>query len=203
MTATIDSNTISITANNTEEDINRAIQILMTLRNEKQIKAIEDYWSKIRYKQPDGRPSERTPLLERLKNETRKIKYRDLVPAVMDAKTFRELKNRGILRVEQMGRPGVEALIAYDSIPLRFRDEVLKDKAHFCPVHNKPEHPDNEHPSDEPANEGTMCNQQKYQESVHDSQIETKSQAVDTHSFRRSHSRTGQTFQTSLKDRFR
>ena len=46
MTATIDSNTISITVNNMVEDIDKAMQILMILRSEKRIKTIEDCWSK-------------------------------------------------------------------------------------------------------------------------------------------------------------
>lgn len=48
MTATIDSNTISIMVNNTVEDIDKAMQILMTLRSEKRINAIEDYWNQFR-----------------------------------------------------------------------------------------------------------------------------------------------------------
>lgn len=57
MTATIDSNTISIIVNNTVEDIDKAIQILMTLRSEKRIKTIEDYWSKFRNESLRGKPS--------------------------------------------------------------------------------------------------------------------------------------------------
>jgi hypothetical protein len=56
MTATIDSNTISITVNNMVEDIDKAMQILMTLRSEKRIKTIEDCWSKFRNEPLRGKP---------------------------------------------------------------------------------------------------------------------------------------------------
>lgn len=56
MTATIDSNIISITVNNTVEDIDKAMQILMTLRSEKRIRAIKDYWAGIWNESQRGKP---------------------------------------------------------------------------------------------------------------------------------------------------
>ena len=56
MTATIDSNTISITVNNMVEDIDKAMQILMILRSEKRIKTIEHCWSKFRNEPLRGKP---------------------------------------------------------------------------------------------------------------------------------------------------
>ena len=56
MTATIDSNIISITVNNTVEDIDKAMQILITLRSEKRIRAIEDYWAGIWNESQRGKP---------------------------------------------------------------------------------------------------------------------------------------------------
>ena len=56
MTATIDSNIISITVNNTVEDIDKAMQILMTLRSEKRIRTIKDYWAGIWNESQRGKP---------------------------------------------------------------------------------------------------------------------------------------------------
>ena len=56
MTATIDSNIISITVNNTVEDIDKAMQILMTLRSEKRIRAIKGYWAGIWNESQRGKP---------------------------------------------------------------------------------------------------------------------------------------------------
>lgn len=71
------------------------------------------------------------------------------------------------------------------------------------PLRNEPRHQDTVHPSGEPTTVETDCGQQQGRASGQAPQNSTKPQAGDSPSSHGTHPHTDQTFQRSLKDRFR
>lgn len=73
----------------------------------------------------------------------------------------------------------------------------------YCPLRNEPRHQDTVHPSGELTTVETDCGQQQGQVSGQAPQNRTKPQAGDSPSSHGTHPHTDQTFQRSLKERFR
>lgn len=98
---------------------------------------------------------------------------------------------------------GREQLVQERSYRSKACEEYWDPLRIYCPLRKEPRHQDTVHPSGEPTTVETDCGQQQGQVSEQAPQNSTKPQAGDSPSFHGTHPHTDQTFQRSLKDRFR